>query len=259
MKTKKLFSMLIIAIIAILMLTAVLSTVTAVDAASKKVKVTWDANGGKIGTAKVATTTVTKDAKVGKLPKTPKQVSYSFKGWYTKKSGGTKITKATKVKKKVTYYAQWKRVLNAEEKKLAGQWIGAVSQGVIKYYYFKNDGTFKSRVNKPDQYYPVYIKGFSYVWRGKWQISKNTLSLTDVEIATWSGSGLHPKNKPINWKNDKKQTLSMNFVKNYYNVSDGGIKYEYGDGVMIDRVFYAPPGGGLYNGDYVPTWMFEGW
>jgi len=107
MKSKKLFSMLVIAMIAVLMLTTVLSTVTAVDAASKKVKITWDANGGKIGTAKIATTTVTKDAKLGKLTKAPKKTGYAFKGWYTKKSGGTKITTTTKVKKKVTYYAQW--------------------------------------------------------------------------------------------------------------------------------------------------------
>jgi len=107
METKKLFSIFVIALIGVLMLTTVMSTVTAVDAASKKVKVTWDANGGKIGTVKVATTTVTKDTKIGKLAKTPKKTGYVFKGWYTKKSGGTKITTAIKVKKKVTYYAQW--------------------------------------------------------------------------------------------------------------------------------------------------------
>ena len=95
MKTKKLFSIFVIVMIDILMLIAVMSTVQAVDAASK-VKVTWDANGGKIGTAKIATSTVTKGAKVGKL-KTPK------------KTGGTKITTKIKVKKKVTFYAQWKK------------------------------------------------------------------------------------------------------------------------------------------------------
>ena len=95
MKTRKMVSILIIAVVAILMLTAVMSTVQAVDAASK-VKVTWDANGGKIGNSKIATSTVTKGAKVGKL-KTPK------------KTGGTKITTKIKVKKKVTFYAQWKK------------------------------------------------------------------------------------------------------------------------------------------------------
>ena len=106
MKTRKMVSILIIAMIAILMLTVAVASAEPVSAASK-VNVKWDANGGKIGTAKVATTTVTKDVKIGKLAKTPKRTGYAFKGWYTKKSGGTKITTNTKVKKKVTYYAQW--------------------------------------------------------------------------------------------------------------------------------------------------------
>jgi len=107
MKTNKLISTIIIVVIAILMVTVALSSVQAVDAAPKKVKATWNANGGKIGVAKTTTTTVTKGAKIGKLPKTPTKVGYAFKGWYTKKTGGTKVTKATKVKKKITYYAQW--------------------------------------------------------------------------------------------------------------------------------------------------------
>ena len=137
--------MLVIAMVAILMLTAVLSTVQAVDAASK-VKVTWDANGGKIGTAKIATTTVTKGAKIGKL-KTPKKTGYAFKGWYTKKSGGTKITATTKVKNKVTLYAHWKkgnsnpsRVLNAEEKKLVGKWELGWDGSMV--YQFNADGSY---------------------------------------------------------------------------------------------------------------------
>jgi len=47
------------------MLTAVLSTIQAVDAVAKKVKLTWNANGGKIGTAKTTTTTVKKGKKIG--------------------------------------------------------------------------------------------------------------------------------------------------------------------------------------------------
>jgi len=70
-------------------------------------KITWNGNSGKIGTKKTTTTTVKKGTKIGKLPTTPKRVGYAFKGWYTKKTGGTKITKNTVAKKKVTYYAQW--------------------------------------------------------------------------------------------------------------------------------------------------------
>ena len=107
MKTKKLFFMLVIAIIAILMLTVALGSVQAVDAAPKKVKVTWNANGGKIANAKTKVVSVKNGAKIVKLPNTPTYTGYTFKGWYTKKIGGIKVTKATKINKKVTHYAQW--------------------------------------------------------------------------------------------------------------------------------------------------------
>lgn len=45
-----------------------------------------------------------------KLPKTPVRSGYVFKGWYTKKEGGTKIKKNTVVPlTKKTYYAQWSK------------------------------------------------------------------------------------------------------------------------------------------------------
>ena len=173
MKRNKLISVFIIAIIAILMLSVALGSVQAVDAAPKKVKITWNANGGKIGTANTKATTVIKGKKIGKLPKTPTKVGYTFKGWYTKKSGGTKITKATKVKKKVTYHAQWKkgsstsntasnRILTATEKELVGKYSYGTSSGGYWAYYnynynqwkdgftyangikFNSDGTFES-------------------------------------------------------------------------------------------------------------------
>jgi len=72
-------------------------------------KITWNGNGGNVGSKKTTVTSVKKGAKIGKLPTTPKRVGHSFKGWYTKKTGGTKITKNTVAKKKVTYYAQWQK------------------------------------------------------------------------------------------------------------------------------------------------------
>jgi len=108
MKTKNMVSILIIALVAILMLTTVVASAEPVSAASK-VKVKWDANGGKIGADKTTISNVKTGAKIEKLPKTPKRTGYTFAGWYTKKSGGKKITTVTKVKKKVTYYAQWKK------------------------------------------------------------------------------------------------------------------------------------------------------
>jgi uncharacterized repeat protein (TIGR02543 family) len=66
--------------------------------------VTLNANGGTLdGGNKVM---VQKGKAVGALP-VPVKEGYVHNGWYTKKSGGTKITAKTKVTKNVTYYAQW--------------------------------------------------------------------------------------------------------------------------------------------------------
>ena len=67
--------------------------------------VTFNAQGGSLGAAS-PTRPVVKGKAVGTPPK-PARTGYTFKGWYTQKSGGTKITAKTKVTKSVTYYAQW--------------------------------------------------------------------------------------------------------------------------------------------------------
>jgi uncharacterized repeat protein (TIGR02543 family) len=74
-----------------------------------KYKVTFDANKGKVSKKSKYTVSKAAGSKLGKL-KNPTRSGYSFKGWYTKKSGGKKISKNTEVPaKKVTYYAQWKK------------------------------------------------------------------------------------------------------------------------------------------------------
>jgi len=107
-------------------------------------KITWNANGGKLGSKKTTVTTVKKGSKLNKLLATPKRSGYSFNGWYTKKTGGKKITKNTKPSKSVTYYAQWKkgssRVLNSEEKKLVGTW-GNEYDGFMRFTFYA-DGTY---------------------------------------------------------------------------------------------------------------------
>ena len=76
------------------------------DKAEKKLykKVTFNANGGTVAKSKV---TVLANGKVGTLPKATKK-GYKLSGWFTAKSGGSKVADTTKVKKDVTYYAQWK-------------------------------------------------------------------------------------------------------------------------------------------------------
>ena len=71
------------------------------------VTLTLDPTGGVFTGADVPSTfTVPKNAAVGDLP-TPEKTYYVFQGWYTKKSGGSKVTAKTKFKKNTKLYARW--------------------------------------------------------------------------------------------------------------------------------------------------------
>lgn len=82
---------------------------TPVDSASdaKVCSVTFNANGGTVSTS---TKTVTAGSTYGTLP-TPTRSGYTFAGWYTKSSGGSKVTASTVVtlKSSHTLYAHWKQ------------------------------------------------------------------------------------------------------------------------------------------------------
>ena len=65
--------------------------------------VSFNANGGKTSETKRK---VEEYSAVGTLPKATKK-GYTLKGWFTKKSGGTKLAASTKITKSATYYAQW--------------------------------------------------------------------------------------------------------------------------------------------------------
>ena len=67
--------------------------------------VTFNSNGG----SAVSSITKNNGDTIGTLP-TSTRTGYTFNGWYTSASGGTKISSATKVTGNVTYYAQWTAV-----------------------------------------------------------------------------------------------------------------------------------------------------
>jgi len=199
MKNSKRLFILLILIVSVLtfsMLTvsaAVVSTVQTdtatdkiiqIDARYKQVstnKVSWNGNGGKIGSKTTISTNIKKGAKIGKLPSMPKRSGYEFKGWYTKKTGGTKITKNTKVSKKITYYARWaKNSANTNiDSKLLGQWHTEVPKpGSIKDesdYFFQKDGTF-SYIKKAY----VGINPFKTIITGKYKVSNGKIYLTNL-------------------------------------------------------------------------------
>lgn len=138
-------------------------------------KITYNANGGKIGTKKTVTKTVKKGSKLNKLAATPKRSGYTFKGWYTKKTGGTKITKNTKPKNSVTYYARWSKTTSSS--KLIGKWAAITSMsGFLGRYtlYFYQNGSFS------------YI-GFDKGWEainvdGKYSISNGKVYFKEMKV-----------------------------------------------------------------------------
>ena len=65
--------------------------------------VTFDGNGGTPSVGSMTTT----NQKLSSLPSASRSGSYSFDGWYTEKSGGTKITTDTVFSADTTVYAHW--------------------------------------------------------------------------------------------------------------------------------------------------------
>lgn len=126
-----------------------------VDDIKKYVKiadVAFNANGGKSEFSKL---TVLNGEKYGKLPSVERK-GYTFKGWYTKKTGGKKVTKDTKAVFG-TLYARWTKVTKpakAEIKKLTAKKAAAnitlKELKNVKGYmvYYSTDKSFKKDVKK---------------------------------------------------------------------------------------------------------------
>ncbi len=105
-----------------------------VHAAGTTVSIRLDANGGK-ASKKV----VKREAgqKIGALPKATR-TGYAFKGWYTKKSGGSKYSKNARAKVSMTLHAHWNAntyTVNFDEN------TGSVSTKSKQVTYGKRYGT----------------------------------------------------------------------------------------------------------------------
>ena len=133
--------------------------------------VTLNANGGTLvgenGVAASLKLPVAKGQAVGTLP-TPTRTGYAFKGWYTKKSGGTKITAKTKVTKNVTWYAQW--TVKKYSVKVVKEGKGSVSGVGSKAY--KSKVTLKAKAAS------------GYVFQGWYKIVNGEEGIVNSEEGT---------------------------------------------------------------------------
>ena len=164
-------------------------------------KVSFNANGGK----KVASTKKLKTGQVyGALPKTSRK-GYTFLGWYTAKTKGTKVTAKTKFTRKsnITLYAHWKYTTykityKTQKGKLSGKYKKTYQMITKTFklptpkrtgYTFRGWSTSASKFKKVTQ----IKKGTTgnktfYAW---WK--KNTSTTTPSKTTTYKAPGLTRK------------------------------------------------------------------
>ncbi|MCI1223588.1 MAG: InlB B-repeat-containing protein [Bifidobacterium subtile] len=78
------------------------------------VTITFDANGGKFADGSASQRVSAKQGAKYALAKAPLRSGYSFSGWFTAKSGGSKVTGTPAATGSLTLYAQWKAVPQAK-------------------------------------------------------------------------------------------------------------------------------------------------
>ena len=133
------------------------------------ITLTLDPNGGSFSGSDVpSVVAVPKNAAVGGLP-TPFKADYTLSAWYTKKTGGTKVTAKTKFAKNAKLFARWAKSKfkvtlaagNAGSKKLTGSgtyaWgskvkLTATPKSGYSFYYWAPDDTDSENA------FPSYLK-----------------------------------------------------------------------------------------------------
>ncbi len=146
---------------------------------AKKITVSFNANGGSVSTTSAE---VTFDGSYGILP-TATRAGYTFAGWYTASSGGSKVESTTKVTNAAnhTLYAQWDVVTYTISYTLGG---GSVSTANPTSYTIE---TADFTLNNPTKV------GYTFVgWTG----SNGTTAQTTVTIAKGSTGN---KSYTANW------------------------------------------------------------
>ena len=115
--------------------------------------VTFDGNGGTPSVVSMTTT----NQKLTSLPSASRSGSYSFDGWYTDKSGGTKITTDTVFHANTTVYAHWTYIGG-----------GGGYNPPVTYYTLRFETGGGSDIPSVREAYNAYIDLSQYVptWRG---------------------------------------------------------------------------------------------
>ena len=130
---------------------------------------TFNGNGG--GTPNPSTITKTYGSELGTLP-TCSRTGYTFLGWYTASSGGTKISSTTKITGTVTYYAQWS--INSYTLTYNVNGGNAVSPASKSVQYGSTYGTLPTPTKNSDAEFTYAFAGWYTAASGGTQVTANT-------------------------------------------------------------------------------------
>lgn len=146
---------------------------------------TFNGNGG--GTPSPSTITKTYDSELGTLP-TCSRTGYTFLGWYTASSGGTKISSTTKITGTVTYYAQWS--INSYTLTYNVNGGNAVSPASKSVQYGSTYGTLPTPTKNSDAEFTYAFAGWYTAASGGTQVTANTtMSASNTTIyAHWTAT-----------------------------------------------------------------------
>ena len=130
---------------------------------------TFNGNGG--GTPSPSTITKTYGSELGTLPSCSR-TGYTFLGWYTASSGGTKISSTTKITGTVTYYAQWS--INSYTLTYNVNGGNAVSPASKSVQYGSAYGTLPTPTKSSNAEYTYAFAGWYTSASGGTQVTANT-------------------------------------------------------------------------------------
>ena len=210
--------------------------------------VTFDGNGGTPSVGSMTTT----DRKLTSLPSASRSGSYSFYGWYTEKSGGTKITTDTVFHANATVYAHWTYTGGG----------GGDYNPPVTYYTLRFETGGGSDIPSVQGTYNTYIDLTKYVptWRGHafigWYSERSlTNKVSGVcltkDMTVYAG-----------WRVDENPGTGVN---PFTDISEkdwfyGDVMFVYENGLMLgtSKTLFSPHGTAMRGMMETILWRMEG-
>ena len=210
--------------------------------------VTFDGNGGTPSVGSMTTT----DRKLTSLPSASRSGSYSFYGWYTEKSGGTKITTDTVFHANATVYAHWTYT--------GGD--GGDYNPPVTYYTLRFETGGGSDIPSVQGTYNTYIDLTKYVptWRGHALIgwySERSLTNKVSGVCLTKDMTVY-----AGWRVDENPGTGVN---PFTDISEkdwfyGDVMFVYENGLMLgtSKTLFSPHGTAMRGMMATILWRMEG-